>query len=149
MTTFFEAPSSDKAVLEEGTVLSPRFDSAGLVTAVVADATDNEILMLAYMNAQALQLTIETGIAHYWSRSRNSLWKKGETSGNLQMVEDIRVDCDQDAVLLKVRVAGKDATCHTGRRSCFYRKVDLQNGKPGLLTMAEPLFDPGTVYGKK
>lgn len=149
MTTFFEAPSSDKAVLEEGTVLSPRFDSAGLVTAVVADATDNEILMLAYMNAQALQLTIETGIAHYWSRSRNSLWKKGETSGNLQMVEDIRVDCDQDAVLLKVRVAGKDATCHTGRRSCFYRKVDLQNGKPGLLTMAEPLFDPATVYGKK
>ncbi|WP_394689653.1 phosphoribosyl-AMP cyclohydrolase [Hoeflea sp.] len=149
MTTFFEAPSSDKAVLEEGTVLSPRFDSAGLVTAVVADATDNEILMLAYMNAQALQLTIETGIAHYWSRSRNSLWKKGETSGNLQMVEDIRIDCDQDAVLLKVRVAGADATCHTGRRSCFYRKVELTNGAPALVTLSDPLFDPDAVYKKK
>jgi phosphoribosyl-AMP cyclohydrolase len=117
MTTFFEAPSSDKAVLEEGAVLSPRFDSAGLVTAVVADATDNEILMLAHMNAQALQLTIETGIAHYWSRSRNSLWKKGETSGNLQMVDDIRVDCDQDAVLLKVRVAG--SRCNLPHRPPF------------------------------
>lgn len=149
MTSFFESPSSDKAALEEGTVLSPRFDSAGLITAVVADASDNEILMLAYMNAQALQLTIETGIAHYWSRSRNSLWKKGETSGNLQMVEDIRIDCDQDAVLLKVRVAGADATCHTGRRSCFYRKIDVANGNPGLVTVAEPVFDPTTVYGKK
>lgn len=149
MTTFFEAPPSDKTALEEGKVLSPRFDSAGFVTAVVADVVDNEVLMLAHMNAQALQLTIETGIAHYWSRSRNSLWKKGETSGNLQMVEDIRVDCDQDAILLKVRVAGADATCHTGRRSCFYRKVDLQNGTPGLVTVTEPLFDPATVYGKK
>jgi phosphoribosyl-AMP cyclohydrolase len=149
MTIFFETPPSDKNVLEEGSVLSPRFDSAGLITAVVADAADNEVLMLAHMNAQALQLTIETGIAHYWSRSRNTLWKKGETSGNLQMVEDIRVDCDQDAILLKVRVAGADATCHTGRRSCFYRKVEIGNGTPRLVTQAEPLFDPDTVYGKK
>lgn len=149
MTPYFKTPPSDKASLEEGAILSPRFDNAGLITAVVADVTDNEILMLAYMNAQALQLTIETGIAHYWSRSRNSLWKKGETSGNLQMVEDIRVDCDQDAILLKVRVAGADATCHTGRRSCFYRKVELQNGSPHLVTQTEPLFDPDTVYGKK
>lgn len=149
MTDFFAPPESDKSILEEGSLLSPRFDSSGLVTAVVSDARDNEVLMLAFMNAEALQLTIETGIAHYWSRSRNSLWKKGETSGNLQMVEDIRVDCDQDAILVKVRVAGADATCHTGRRSCFYRKVVLDDGAPRLATVSEPVFDPDTVYGKK
>ena len=108
--------SETKAALEEGAVLSPRFDTNGLITAVVADSRDNAVLMLAHMNNEALRLTIETGIAHYWSRSRQSLWKKGETSGNVQMVEEIRIDCDQDAVLLKVRVAGSDATCHTGRR---------------------------------
>ncbi|WP_420409468.1 phosphoribosyl-AMP cyclohydrolase [Hoeflea sp.] len=149
MTDFFTPPPSEKSVLEEGALLSPRFDSSGLVTAVVCDAGDNEVLMLAFMNAEALKLTIETGIAHYWSRSRNSLWKKGETSGNLQMVQDIRVDCDQDAILLKVRVTGADATCHTGRRSCFYRKVVLEDGRPRLETDAAPLFDPDTVYGKK
>jgi phosphoribosyl-AMP cyclohydrolase len=149
MTEFFAPPPSDKTALEEGDALSPRFDSSGLVTAVVSDAGDNEVLMLAFMNAEALRLTIETGIAHYWSRSRNSLWKKGETSGNLQMVEEIRVDCDQDAVLLKVRVAGADATCHTGRRSCFYRKVVLDGARPRLETDSAPLFDPDTVYQKK
>jgi phosphoribosyl-AMP cyclohydrolase len=154
MTTFFEAPSSDKAVLEEGAVLSPRFDSAGLVTAVVADATDNEILMLAHMNAQALQLTIETGIADYWSRSRNSaLWKKGETSGNLQMVDDIRVDCDQDAVLLKVRVSRQ--RCNLPHRPPLVFLPESGSARPtatpGLVTdSAEPLFDPGhRIYGKK
>jgi phosphoribosyl-AMP cyclohydrolase len=90
---------------------------------VVTDATDATLLMVAHMNAEALSLTLETGIAHYWSRSRAKIWKKGETSGNLQTVVEMMTDCDQDALLLKVRVAGHDATCHTGRRSCFYRAV--------------------------
>lgn len=146
MTPSFKTPSGDKSVLEEGTDLSPRFDSNGLVTAVVADSRDNEILMLAFMNEEALRLTIDTGIAHYWSRSRSALWKKGETSGNFQMVDEIRFDCDQDAVLLKVRVSGTDATCHTGRRSCFYRKVVNTDGKTRLETDSAPLFDPKSVY---
>jgi phosphoribosyl-AMP cyclohydrolase len=124
----FPAPSRDKTELEEGTVLSPRFNSDGLVTAVVTDAKDDHLLMVAHMNAQALQLTLDTGIAHYWSRSRNQLWKKGETSGNTQQVKDIRVDCDQDAIWLRVSVDGDRMTCHTGRRSCFYRAVDRENG---------------------
>lgn len=147
MTGASKISSSTKTELEEGAVLAPRFDGKGLITAVVTDARDNAVLMLAHMNAEALRLTLETGIAHYWSRSRNSLWKKGETSGNLQMVDEIRVDCDQDAVLLKVRVGGADATCHTGRRSCFYRKIIAgSTASPRLETDSEPLFDPATVY---
>lgn len=143
----FPSPSSQKAVLEEGDVLSPRFDANGLVTAITVDAADGAVLMLAHMNEEALALTIDTGIAHYWSRSRNSLWKKGETSGNLQHVEEIRLDCDQDAVLLKVRVAGHDATCHTGRRSCFYRRVEKSvAGEARLVTDSAPLFEPEAVY---
>ncbi len=122
MTAF--PPPSEKAALEEGSVLTPRFDAAGLVTAVVTDAADGELLMVAHMNAEALALTLETGIAHYWSRSRGTLWKKGETSGNVQQVVEAKTDCDQDAVWLKVRVGGDNATCHTGRRSCFYRKIE-------------------------
>jgi len=121
----FPTPSADKKALEEGGVFSPRFDANGLVTAVVTDAGDQALLMVAHMNAEALALTLETGIAHYWSRSRNSLWKKGETSGNFQHVVELRTDCDQDAVWLSVKVAGDGATCHTGRRSCFYRTVRL------------------------
>lgn len=124
---FPKAPAGKKA-LEEGTVFSPRFDANGLVTAVVTDAGDNALLMVAHMNAEALALTLDTGIAHYWSRSRNSLWKKGETSGNVQHVVALRTDCDQDAVWLSVNVAGDGATCHTGRRSCFYRTVELVDG---------------------
>lgn len=146
MTSSFKSPSADKSALEEGADLSPRFDANGLITAIVADSRDNAVLMLAHMNDEALRLTIDTGIAHYWSRSRNALWKKGETSGNLQMVEEIRVDCDQDAILLKVRVSGADATCHTGRRSCFYRKVVSRDGDLRLETDSEPLFDPSSVY---
>ncbi|MGB3500948.1 MAG: phosphoribosyl-AMP cyclohydrolase [Mesorhizobium sp.] len=146
-TLSFDAPSSDKAALEEGAVFTPRFDASGLVTAVVTDAGDGALLMVAHMNAQALALTIETGIAHYWSRSRNSLWKKGETSGNLQTVREIRTDCDQDVVWLKVSVAGHDATCHTGRRSCFYRLVELADGKATLRNDgSDPLFDSAAVY---
>ncbi|MCT8997174.1 phosphoribosyl-AMP cyclohydrolase [Chelativorans intermedius] len=132
----FSPPSPDKHVLEEGTAFTPRFDADGLVTAVVTDAADGALLMVAHMNAEALARTLETGIAHYWSRSRQTLWKKGETSGNVQHVESIGTDCDQDAVHLSVRVAGDGATCHTGRRSCFYRKVSLQKGEP-VLVMAE------------
>ena len=104
--------------------------------------------MVAHMNAEALALTIETGIAHYWSRSRGTLWKKGETSGNLQHVVEMRTDCDQDAIWLRVNVAGHDATCHTGRRSCFYRTVDGRGRVPQRLADdgAKPLFDPSEVY---
>ena len=118
--------------MEEGTTFTPRFGVDGLITAVVTDHRDGALLMVAHMNAQALALTIETGIAHYWSRSRGTLWKKGETSGNFQHVVEMRTDCDQDAIWLKVAVAGDDETCHTGRRSCFYRVVTTTDGAPML-----------------
>ena len=120
---------TDKHSTEEGAVFAPHFDSAGLITAVVTSADDGELLMVAHMNSEALRLTLETGIAHYWSRSRKSLWKKGETSGNLQTVIEMRTDCDQDALWLKVQVAGNGPTCHTERHSCFYRTVDIENNK--------------------
>lgn len=128
----FPPPPADKSVLEEGSDFTPRFDANGLVTAVVTDADDGVLLMVAHMNAEALARTLETGIAHYWSRSRSTLWKKGETSGNIQNVVSISTDCDQDALHLSVRVAGDGATCHTGRRSCFYRNVSLERGRPVL-----------------
>ena len=124
----FAEPPRDKAALEEGVAFSPRFDVNGLVTAVVTDADDGTLLMVAHLNAEALAFTLDTGIAHYWSRSRGELWKKGETSGNVQHIVEIRTDCDQDALWFKVRVAGDNATCHTGRRSCFYRVVTNENG---------------------
>lgn len=117
-------PPGAKSDLEEGSVLTPRFDAAGLVTAVVSDM-EGGLLMVAHMNAEALDLTIRSGVAHYWSRSRQALWKKGETSGALQTVHEMRVDCDQDAVWLKVTVARPEDTCHTGRETCFYRSVSL------------------------
>ena len=122
-TAAFDPPSPVAREQEEGVALRPRFDAAGLVTAVVTDAASNAPLMVAHMNAEALAATISTGIAHYWSRSRNSLWKKGETSGALQHVRELRVDCDQDAVWLKVDVARSQDTCHTGRSTCFYRTL--------------------------
>ncbi|WP_077961465.1 phosphoribosyl-AMP cyclohydrolase [Ensifer adhaerens] len=149
MTLTFDAPSSDKAELETGPAFTPRFDEKGLITAVVTDARDGELLMVAHMNAEALALTIETGVAHYYSRSRKSLWKKGESSGNLQTVKEIRTDCDQDAIWLKVSVAGHDATCHTGRRSCFYRTVGIEDGKAGVkITDDHRHFDPAEIYDK-
>ena len=111
----------DKLALERGDALAPRFNADGLVVAVAQHADTGEILMLAWMNDEALKLTVDTGIAHYFSRSRNELWKKGETSGQLQIVEELRVDCDQDAVLIKVRPQGDGGACHVGFRSCFYR----------------------------
>lgn len=119
----FDRPSADASEQEEGTRLRPRFDEAGLVTAVVTDHATGELLMVAHMNERALEATLSTGVAHYWSRSRNALWKKGETSGALQSVREVRVDCDQDAVWLKVGVAKREDTCHTGRTTCFYRVV--------------------------
>ena len=107
------ATSKDKNAIEEGVEFAPRFDSSGLLTAIVTDARDGALLMVAHMNEEALRLTLETGIAHYWSRSRKALWKKGGTSGNLQKIEEMRVDCDQDAIWLKVAVAGNNVTCHT------------------------------------
>jgi phosphoribosyl-AMP cyclohydrolase len=132
-TPIFPLPPGDKHEIEEGPVFSPAFDGSGLITAVVTDAGDGSLLMVAHMNAEALALTLETGIAHYWSRSRKSLWKKGETSGNVQHVVDMFTDCDQDVVELRVNVLGQGATCHTGRRSCFYRKVVMAGGKVGLV----------------
>lgn len=110
--------------LEHGARLAPRFDSQGLIAAIAQDAASGEVLMLAWMNAEALELTIRTGVAHYWSRSRQALWKKGETSGQLQTVRALFVDCDQDAVLLKVEVGGDGGACHTGARACFYRRLE-------------------------
>ena len=125
MTAPFPAPA-DKHALEEGTALSPRFDASGLVTCVTTDAESGELLMVAHMNAEALQRSIETGEAWYWSRSRRELWHKGATSGQVQTIVEMRVDCDQDALWLKVKVAGDGGCCHTGRRSCFYRIQPLR-----------------------
>ncbi|WP_242186907.1 phosphoribosyl-AMP cyclohydrolase [Sphingomonas sp. CARO-RG-8B-R24-01] len=113
---------------ETGLVLDPKYDAAGLITAVATDRATGEVLMLAHMNAAALKLTVETGDAHFWSRSRGALWRKGETSGHVLRVHDIRIDCDQDAVWLIVDPAGP--ACHTGARSCFYRRVDLDRLVP-------------------
>jgi phosphoribosyl-AMP cyclohydrolase len=145
--TVSPAPES-KSEIEEGTVFAPRFDADGLVPVVTTSAKTGEVLMLAYMNDEALARTIETGEAHYWSRSRRRLWRKGEESGNAQRVVELRVDCDQDAIWLRVEMTGADAACHTGRRTCFYRAVPL--GPGGGVTLdfveAERQFDPEAVY---
>jgi phosphoribosyl-AMP cyclohydrolase len=124
----FPAPSPDKKILEEGDVFTPKFDAQGLIVCVTTEVSSGEILMLAYMNALALEKTLETGVAHYWSRSRYELWRKGDTSGQTQHVVEIRVDCDQDAILLRVNVDGDGNACHTGRKSCFYRRVETDDG---------------------
>jgi len=120
--TFPTAP--DKHALEHGDVLAPRFDADGLICAIAAHAETGEILMVAWMNAEALALTLETREAHYYSRSRRELWRKGVTSGQVQKLVEARIDCDQDAVLLKVLPQGDGGACHTGARSCFYRLIE-------------------------
>jgi phosphoribosyl-AMP cyclohydrolase len=125
MTIFPSAPSKD--ALEHGGALSPRFDANGLIAAVTTHADTGEVLMLAWMNAEALAKTLETGEAHYFSRSRGELWHKGATSGQIQTVVEARIDCDQDAVWLKVRPQGDGGACHTGARSCFYRAIEDGN----------------------
>jgi phosphoribosyl-AMP cyclohydrolase len=137
--------SSVDADREEGLVLQPKFDASGLLTCVATDAATGEVLMVAHMNEEALRKTIESGEAWYFSRSRNALWRKGETSGQTQRVVEIRMDCDQDAVWIRVEQVG--AACHTGRKSCFYRKVENGAGGPRLVLVdASRLFDPKAVY---
>ncbi len=122
----FPSAASTQA-LERGTVLAPRFDANGLIAAIATHAGTGEVLMLAWMNAEALALTIKTGEAHYYSRSRQALWKKGETSGQIQKVAEMRTDCDQDAILIKVWPQGDGGACHVGYRSCFYRVIEDGN----------------------
>jgi phosphoribosyl-AMP cyclohydrolase len=126
----------DKTALEEGRALSPRFDANGLVTCVTTDAASGELLMVAHMNAEALARSVETGQAWYWSRSRQELWHKGATSGQIQTIVEMRVDCDQDAIWLKVNVAGDGGCCHTGRHSCFYRIQPLDGATDKALIFA-------------
>jgi phosphoribosyl-AMP cyclohydrolase len=146
----FPAPAGS-ADLEEGCALTPKFDADGLMTCVVTDTVSGDVLMVAHMNAEALAKTITSGEAWYFSRSRHALWKKGETSGHVQRVVEMRVDCDQDAVWIKVEQV--TAACHTGRRSCFYRVVPLGGSaaKPGAITLDfrdERVFDPKAEYRK-
>ena len=143
----FAAPGG-VADLEEGLALTPKFDADGLITCVATDAGSGDVLMVAHMNAEALAKTIASGEAWYYSRSRRALWRKGEEPGHTQRVVEMRIDCDQDAVWIKVeQVAG---ACHTGRRSCFYRAVPL--GKAGAAVLEfrdERIFDPKAVYRGK
>ncbi|MGI9462339.1 MAG: phosphoribosyl-AMP cyclohydrolase [Aestuariivirgaceae bacterium] len=140
-------PVSD---IEEGARFAPKFDGNGLIPAIACDADTGAVLMLAYMNQQALDKTIETGLAHYWSRSRGKLWHKGETSGEIQHVHAMLTDCDQDALVLQVWAGGRGASCHTGRVSCFYRKLDGIGETPASVSLKyvneERLFDPDEVY---
>ena len=138
--------------VEEGTTLAPKFDSNGLIPVVTTDAASGELLMHGYMNAEALAKTIETAEAHYWSRSRKALWRKGATSGLVQRVVEMRIDDDQDAVWLRVQVGGSGASCHVGYRSCFYRAVplggDVATAVEGLaFKETTKTFDPKDVYG--
>ena len=149
MSMDFTDPQTLSTVeLETGTAFAPRFDAQGLVTAITVEAETGAVLMLAHMNAEALARTLETGEVHYYSRSRGRIWKKGETSGEVQRLRELRTDCDQDALLLVVDQTGHGAACHTGRKSCFYRRVAIENGGPVLVDTGVPrLFDPAAVYG--
>lgn len=121
---FTDPETLSRAAVETGEAFAPRFDAEGLIPAIAQDAGSGEVLMLAYMNAEALARTLETGEAHYWSRSRGELWHKGATSGQIQTVLELRTDCDQDTILMRVRADGDGGCCHVGYRSCFYRKAD-------------------------
>ena len=139
--------SANNNDIEEGLAFQPKFDGAGLVTCVATDAGTGEVLMVAHMNDEAVRNTIASGEAWYYSRSRKSLWRKGETSGHVQRVVEMRLDCDQDAIWIRVEQSG--AACHTGRRSCFYRKVDASEGGARLSFLdADRVFDPKAVYRK-
>jgi phosphoribosyl-AMP cyclohydrolase len=144
------SPSSESSTstdVEETLTLQPKFDSAGLVTCVTTDAATGALLMVAHMNSEALSRTIASGDAWYFSRARNALWRKGETSGQVQRVVEMRVDCDQDAVWLRVEQQG--AACHTGRASCFYRRIIPDQSGMLELVDGEKLFDPAKVYGQQ
>lgn len=135
----------DKSAVESGLEFMPKFDSDGLIPAVVQDAKDGRVLMVAFMNAESLGMTLELGEAVFYSRSRQEIWHKGQTSGCVQIVKEIQTDCDQDCLIVMVEQVG-GAACHTGLRTCFYRKVDRDGS---LVQLEEDLhFDPNTVYGK-
>lgn len=153
MSTYVFPARTSTADLELGLTLQPKFGPDGLIPCITSDHATNEVLMFAYMNAEALAHTIKTKKATYWSRSRNKLWIKGEESGNAQLVKELLVDCDQDVVLLKVENLG-GAACHNGYKSCFYRKlVDAADADETptlkLEFSARRVFDPATVYKKK
>ncbi len=138
--------SSNNSARELGLNMDLKFDSAGLITAVTVDADNGQVLMVAFMNREALEKTLATGKATYWSRSRNKFWIKGEESGHTQQVQDVLIDCDQDAVIIKVRQSG--TACHNGYRSCFYRRIRTSPAGPVLEFAAERSVDPATVYKK-
>lgn len=144
-------PRTSVEQVEEGRELAPKFDAHGLITCVTTDAASGEVLMLGYMNQEALEKTIQTGEAHYWSRSRQALWHKGATSGLVQTVEEMRIDDDQDAVWLRVRVSGSGASCHVSYHSCFYRCIPIaaqrKAGDELIFTASSKTFDPRQVYG--
>lgn len=151
MPTFAERGSTEQ--IEEGPLLSPKFDANGLVTAVATDADTGEVLMVAFMNEEALQQTIATREAHFYSRSRKKQWKKGESSGHVLQVKQMLVDCDQDCVWMRVKVTNDGGACHVGYNSCFYREVDLGQPSDGpaklKFTYDQKKYDPKQVYGKK
>ena len=147
------AERTTKHEIEKGLSFSPKFDADGLIPCITMDADTSDVLMFAFMNAESLSRTMATGEAHYWSRSRQELWHKGATSGAVQKVAEMRVDCDQDVVLIKVRVAGPGGSCHLGYNSCFFRSVPL-GAPPDPETRLQieedgPVFDPEAVYGKR
>lgn len=145
--TYKKAADLSLEDLENGNEFAPKFNTDGLVTAIATEAETGKLLMVAFMNAKALNLTLTTGDVHYYSRSRHKIWKKGESSGEIQKLIEIRVDCDQDALQLIVEQTGHGAACHTGRKSCFYRRVKVSDGAAKLeYTGDKPLFDPKTVY---
>jgi phosphoribosyl-AMP cyclohydrolase len=139
--------SADTHDREEGLAFQPKFDASGLLTCVATDVATGDVLMVAHMNDEALRKTIASGEAWYFSRSRNALWRKGESSGHTQRVVEMRMDCDQDAIWIRVEQHG--AACHTGRQSCFYRKIDNADGGTTLSFVdSDRLFDPNAVYRK-
>ena len=155
MSTYVFPARTTTAEIELGTTLQPKFGADGLIPCITTDHATNEVLMFAFMNAESLTHTLRTKKATYWSRSRNKLWVKGEESGNVQLVRELRTDCDQDVLLLKVEQSGAaNAACHNGYKSCFYRKLadGARADDPASLKLeftARPLFDPATVYKKK
>ena len=153
-TTLSFADRTSVEQVEEGTELAPKFDQNGVIPCITQHAESREILMFAFMNEEALRLTIETRLAHYWSRSRQKLWKKGETSGMTQQVKRMLIDDDQDCVIIEVTLTtpdagGEEASCHVGYRSCFYREVSGSGSEQPELRFIESkkAFDPDAVYG--
>ncbi len=132
------ARRGDAKSIEQGSTFQPKFDSDGLIGAIVADAASGAVLVFAHMNAEALRLTLETGFAHFWSRSRAKLWKKGEESGNLLSIREIKTDCDQDVLLISADIKGDGVACHTGAKSCFYRRLAMKPGADGRVAL-EPI----------